>query len=141
MRPAALSGVQRPTRFMMEISIRKALLESFNDIYPRKRGGSSWLKFMPVSAVTTLQLGPLLARPFIQVFAGRRPEQIHRTLSNVALDASYSPTKATCPPPLYKRSPSLGLLRSGGSIWSDPLKAEAIRKSICKWSLLLHFSF
>ena len=50
------------------------------------------------------------------------------TLSNIVSDASFSPTKAICRLSPYKQSPSLGLLRSGGLIWPDPLKEEAIRK-------------
>ena len=34
-------------------------LEYSKDISPRKRGDNSWLKFMPVSVVTTPRLGPL----------------------------------------------------------------------------------
>ena len=37
------------------------------------------------------------------------------------------------PPPLSKQSPLLGPSRSGGWIWSDPLRGEAIRKNTC-WS-------
>ena len=66
MRLAALYGVQKPTKFMMESSIRKAPPESYNDVYPRKRSDNSWLKFIPVSAGTMPQLGPLLARPSVQ---------------------------------------------------------------------------
>ena len=40
-------------------STRKALPEYFKDVSPRKRGRSSWLKFMSVSVVTTPRLGPL----------------------------------------------------------------------------------
>ena len=71
--------VRRPTRFTTESSTRKALPKSFKDVSSRKKGGSSWLKFMPVSAGTTTQLGPLSARPSVQVFTGLRPEQMHRT--------------------------------------------------------------
>ena len=38
---------------------RKALPEYFKDVSLRKKGGSSWLKFMPDSAGTTPQPGPL----------------------------------------------------------------------------------
>ena len=38
-------------------------------------------------------------------------------------------TKAICHLPLSKQSPLLGPLRSGGLIWSDPSKGEAIRKN------------
>ena len=42
-----MSDVRRPTRFMTESSIRKALPESFKDVSPGRRGGSSWLRFTP----------------------------------------------------------------------------------------------
>ena len=76
---------------------KKSPPESFNDVYPRKRGGNSWLKFMPDSAVATPQLGPLLARPSVQGFIFRRPERMQRTLSNIASDANSLPIKAICP--------------------------------------------
>ena len=59
MRLAALSGARKPTRFTTENSTIKALPEYFKDVSLRRRGGSSWLKFMPVSLVTTPRLGPL----------------------------------------------------------------------------------
>ena len=37
---------------------KKAPPESFNDVSPRKRGGSSWLKFTSDSAVTRRSSGP-----------------------------------------------------------------------------------
>src|SRR4051812_25398556 len=45
----------------------------------KRKGGTSWLKFMPDSVVTTPLLGPLLARLSVQAFIGRRPEQTLRT--------------------------------------------------------------
>ena len=49
--------------------------------------------------------------------------------SSIASVASYLQTKAICRLPLSKQSPLLGPLRSGGLIWSDPSKGEAIRKN------------
>ena len=49
----------KPTESMWESFIRKALPESFKGASPKRKGGTSWLKFMPDLAVITLQLGPL----------------------------------------------------------------------------------
>ena len=51
-RHAALCGNLKPTRFTSENSIRKALPKYFKDVSPWTKGGTSWLKFMPVSVVT-----------------------------------------------------------------------------------------
>ena len=48
----ALFGARKPTWSMTESSTRKALTESFKDVSPKKRDGSSWPKSMLVSAVT-----------------------------------------------------------------------------------------
>ena len=112
---------------MTENSIVKALPELFKDVSPRNRGGSSWRKFMPDSAVTTPKLGPLLARPSIQGFIGRQPEQMHRTLSNVASDANSSPTKAICP-----HCPTNNPHHLGFAVWGldmvGPLKGGSHKK-------------
>ena len=38
---------------------KKALPESFKGASPKRKGGNFWQKFMPDSAATTPQLGPL----------------------------------------------------------------------------------
>ena len=50
------------------------------------------------------------------------------TLFNVASVASFLQTKAICHLLLSKQSPLLGPLRSGGLIWSDPLKGGSHKK-------------
>ena len=59
---------------------KKSATGVFQRCISEEEGGSSWLKFTPVSAGTTSQLGPLLARPSVQVFIGRRPEQTLRRM-------------------------------------------------------------
>ena len=49
----------KPTKSTRESFIRKALPESFKGASPKRKGGTSWLKFMPDSVVITLQPGPL----------------------------------------------------------------------------------
>src|SRR4051812_14274347 len=114
---------------MRESFIRKAPLESFKDVSPKRKGGVCWLKFTPDSVAITLQPGPLYARLSIRAFIGRRPGQTLRTWSNDASVASSLQIKAICHPTPSELSPSLGLLRSGGLIWWDPLKVEPTRKN------------
>ena len=59
MRHVALCGALKPTRSTRESFIRKALPEYVKDVSPKRKGGSSWTKFMLDSAATTPQLGPL----------------------------------------------------------------------------------
>ena len=51
-----------------------------------------------------------------------------KTWSNAASVASSLQIKAICHPLISKQYLLLGPLQSGGLIWSDPLKGEAIRK-------------
>ena len=59
MRHAALCGALKPTKSTRESFTRKAQLESFKGVSPKRKGGTFWLKFMPDSANTTPQPGPL----------------------------------------------------------------------------------
>jgi hypothetical protein len=58
-RPVVLFDARKPTKFMKENCTRKVLPESFKDVSPKKRDGSSWPKYTLVLAAITPQLGPL----------------------------------------------------------------------------------
>ena len=49
----------KPIKSTKESFIRKAPPESFKGVSPKRKGGTFWLKFMPDSAGTTPQPGPL----------------------------------------------------------------------------------
>ena len=49
----------KPTKSTRESFTRKAQPESFKGVSPKRKGETFWLKFMPDSAGTTPQPGPL----------------------------------------------------------------------------------
>ena len=71
MRHIALCGTLKPPKSTRESFTRKARLECSKGASPKRKDDNFWQKFMLDLAAIMPQLGPLEARPSVQVSTGR----------------------------------------------------------------------
>ena len=128
MRHVASCGALKPTRFTRESFIRKALPEYSKDASPKRKGDSSWPKFTLDLRPPRRSSGPYKQGLPYRILLADIPSRHTRPRPTLRQLPAFRKSKPSALP-LSKQSPYLGPSQSGGSIWSDTFKEEAIRKN------------